>query len=73
MVLALSFIQSNGMDFVNGVGGVLISAAPFVGLGCLVAAGVALRGEGGTNFSLGGGFARWIIWAFIFARSRQSR
>jgi hypothetical protein len=67
MVLALAFLQSsNGMGFLNGIGSVLVTAAPFVGLACLAAAGVALRGEGGANFSVGGGFARWIVWAFIF-------
>jgi hypothetical protein len=55
-----------GMGFVNGVGTVLLACAPFVALGCMVAAGVALRGEGGTNFSIGGGFSRWIMWAIIF-------
>ncbi len=40
--------------------------APYFALGCMVAAGVALRGEGGTNFSVNGGFARWIMWALIF-------
>ena len=34
--------------------------------GCLVAAGIALRGEGGTNFHINGGFARYIMWALIF-------
>lgn len=68
MVLALALLQSssNGMGFINGIGATLVTAAPYVGLGCLVAAGVALRGEGGSNFSLGGGFAKWLLWAFIF-------
>lgn len=44
----------------------LLSIAPFLALGCLVAAGVALRGEGGTNFSIGGGFSRWMFWAILF-------
>lgn len=66
--LILAFIQSggSGIGFLEGIGSVLITVAPFVGLACLVAAGVALRGEGGTNFSLGGGFTKWMLWAFIF-------
>lgn len=52
--------------FVNGLGSVLLSIAPFLSLGCLVAAGVALRGEGGTNFQVGGRFSRWMFWALLF-------
>ncbi len=68
MVLALAFLQSasNGTDFIASIGMTLVKLAPYVGLACMVAAGVALRGEGGTTFSVSGGFARWIIWAFIF-------
>ncbi len=58
--------SSSGLTFVNGVGTVLLGMAPYFALGCMVAAGVALRGEGGTNFSVNGGFARWIMWALIF-------
>jgi hypothetical protein len=70
MVLALALIQSssssNGMGFISGIGTTLVTAAPYVGLCCLVTAGIALRGEGGTNFGIGGGFAKWLLWAFIF-------
>jgi hypothetical protein len=63
--MVIDFAQS-GMGFVNGIGTVLLGIAPYAALGCMVAAGVALRGEGGTNFSIGGGFSRWIMWALIF-------
>jgi hypothetical protein len=58
--------SSNGLTFVNGIGSVLLGMAPYVSLGCMVAAGVALRGEGGTNFHIGGGFSKWIMWSLIF-------
>jgi hypothetical protein len=64
--MALAIFQTPGMGFVEGIGSTLLTAAPYVGLGCLVVAGIALRGEGGANFHLGGGFAKWIMWAFIF-------
>lgn len=66
MLMLIIQTSTNGMGFVNGIGSVLLSVAPYVALGCMVAAGVALRGEGGTNFSISGGFSRWIMWALIF-------
>ena len=59
-------LQENGLGFLNGLAGVLLSIAPFVGLCCLVAAGLALRGEGGINFEIGGNFSRLLLWALIF-------
>lgn len=44
----------------------LLALAAPAALLCLVLAGIALRREGGTNFSLGGGFSRWIFWAVVF-------
>ena len=44
----------------------LLALAIPAALLCLVLAGIALRREGGTNFSLGGGFSRWMFWAVIF-------
>jgi len=66
MVLLAIIQTSSGMGFVNGIGTTLLAIAPFAALGCMVAAGVALRGEGGTNFKIGGGFSQWIMWAIIF-------
>src|SRR5262245_31886192 len=44
----------------------LLALAAPAALLCLVLAGIALRREGGTNFSIGGGFSRWMFWAVIF-------
>jgi hypothetical protein len=67
MVMAIALLQgATGMGVVSGIGSVMITAAPYVGLGCIVAAGVALRSEGGINFGMSGGFAKWMVWAFIF-------
>lgn len=44
----------------------LLALAAPAALLCLVLAGIALRREGGTNFSLGGGFSRWMFWAVVF-------
>jgi hypothetical protein len=44
----------------------LLALAALAALLCLVLAGIALRREGGTNFSLGGGFSRWMFWAVVF-------
>jgi hypothetical protein len=44
----------------------LLALAAPAALLCLVLAGIALRREGGTNFSLGGGFSRWMFWAVLF-------
>jgi len=44
----------------------LLALAAPAALLCLVLAGIALRREGGTNFSLGGGFSRWMFWTVVF-------
>ncbi len=44
----------------------LLALAAPAALLCLVLAGIALRREGGTNFSIGGGFSRWMFWSVIF-------
>src|SRR5215471_16804722 len=44
----------------------LLALAAPAALLCLVLAGIALRREGGTNFSFGGGFSRWMFWAVVF-------
>jgi hypothetical protein len=54
------------MSFLQGLYGLLINAGPVVALGCVLAAALSLRGEGGMNFHIGGGFARWMLWAIIF-------
>ena len=43
----------------------LIQLLPVMALVCLVLAGIALRSEGGTTFSIGGSFSKWILWGII--------
>ncbi len=43
----------------------LIQLLPAMALVCLVLAGIALRLEGGSTFSIGGGFTKWILWGII--------
>jgi hypothetical protein len=43
----------------------LIQLLPAMALVCLVLAGIALRLEGGSTFSIGGGFTKWIFWGII--------
>jgi len=43
----------------------LIQLLPGMALVCLVLAGIALRLEGGSTFSIGGGFTKWIFWCVI--------
>jgi hypothetical protein len=62
---ALLFSVDAG-TFVNGVYAVLINAAPLVSLGCFVAATLAFRSGGGTNFEFGSPFVQWLFWGFIF-------
>lgn len=44
----------------------LLNLAPVMSLGCIIAAGLSLRGDGGVSFELGGNFARWMMWALVF-------
>jgi hypothetical protein len=44
----------------------LLALAGPAALLCLVLAGIALRREGGTSFSLGASFSRWMFWAVVF-------
>lgn len=44
----------------------LLALAAPAALLCLVFAGIALRREGGRNFSIGGGFSRWVFWSVVF-------
>jgi hypothetical protein len=44
----------------------LLALAAPASLLCLVLAGIALRREGGSNFSIGGGFSKYMFWAVIF-------
>ena len=53
-------------NLVNGIYGLLIGCAPSLGLFCFVAAGFALRSEGGVNYSTDGAFFKWIAWGAIF-------
>ena len=43
----------------------LMQLLPVMALVCLVLAGIALRSEGGTTFSIGGSFSKWILWGII--------
>ena len=44
----------------------LLALAAPAALLCLVLAGIALRRDGGRNFSIGGGFSKYVFWAVIF-------
>ena len=43
----------------------LLQLLPAMALVCLVLAGIALRLEGGSTFSIGGSFTRWMFWSVI--------
>jgi hypothetical protein len=43
----------------------LIQLLPAMALVCLLLAGIALRLEGGSTFSIGGGFTKWMLWSVI--------
>jgi len=43
----------------------LIQLAPAMALVTLVLAGIALRLEGGSTFTIGGGFTKWMFWAIV--------
>src|SRR5881409_1172708 len=43
----------------------LIQLLPAMALVSLVLAGIALRLEGGSTFSIGGSFTKWILWCVI--------
>jgi hypothetical protein len=49
----------------------LIQLLPAMALVCLVLAGVALRLEGGSTFSIGGSFTRWMLWSVIMVTLPQ--
>lgn len=52
-------------QLLNDVISVLLLLAPSAALLSLVLAGVSLRREG-TTFVMGGGFAKWMVWAVVF-------
>jgi len=54
------------MDTVATIVTLLMNLAPVMSLGCIIAAGFSLRGEGKIWIPLHGNFARWMIWALIF-------
>src|SRR2546426_8669851 len=43
----------------------LLQLLPTMALICLLLAGVALRLEGGSTFSIGGSFTKWMLWGVI--------
>ena len=49
----------------------LIQLLPAMALLCLVLAGIALRLEGGSTFSIGGSFTRWMLWSVILVALPQ--
>jgi hypothetical protein len=49
----------------------LIQLLPAMALVCLVLAGIALRLEGGSTFSIGGSFSRWMLWSVIMVTLPQ--
>src|SRR5215831_18201691 len=49
----------------------LIQLLPVMALVCLVLAGIALRLEGGSTFSIGGSFTRWMLWSVILVTLPQ--
>ena len=53
------------------IGRLLIQLMPAMALVCLVLAGIALRLEGGSTFSIGGGFTKWILWCVILVTLPQ--
>lgn len=58
-------MQASG-TIINDVIGTLIGLSPLVALGSFILAGLALRGEGGINFQMGGSFTKYLIWSSIF-------
>ncbi len=50
-------------QLLNDIIQVLLHLAPAASLVALVLAGISLRREGGTTFSIGGGFTKWMFWA----------
>jgi hypothetical protein len=49
----------------------LIQLLPAMALVCLVLAGIALRLEGGSTFSIGGSFTRWMFWSVLMVTLPQ--
>src|SRR5215468_6062213 len=49
----------------------LIQLLPAMSLVCLVLAGIALRLEGGSTFSIGGSFSKWMLWSVIMVTLPQ--
>jgi hypothetical protein len=49
----------------------LIQLLPAMALVCLMLAGIALRLEGGSTFSIGGSFSRWMLWGIIMVTLPQ--
>src|SRR3989442_3444498 len=43
----------------------LVQLLPAMALVCLLLAGIALRLEGGSTFSIGGSFTKWTLWSVI--------
>src|SRR5437016_5016508 len=49
----------------------LIQVAPAMALLSLLLAGINLRLEGGSTFTIGGGFTKWMFWAIVMVTLPQ--
>src|SRR5437016_3999585 len=49
----------------------LVQLLPAMALISLLLAGIALRLEGGSTFSIGGGFTKWMLWSVILVTLPQ--
>jgi hypothetical protein len=58
-------------QLLNDIARLLIQVAPAMALVALVLAGIALRWEGGSTFSIGGGFTKWMFWAIALVALPQ--
>jgi hypothetical protein len=56
-------------EMLNDIARLLIQLAPAMALVALVLAGIALRLEGGSTFTIGGGFTKWMFWAIVMVCS----
>src|SRR6266581_4195659 len=58
-------------QMLNDLVRLLIQVAPAMALIALLLAGIALRLEGGSIFTIGGGFTKWMFWAIVMVALPQ--
>jgi hypothetical protein len=58
-------------QMLNDLVRLLIQLAPAMALVALMLAGIALRLEGGSTFTIGGGFTKWMFWAIVMVALPQ--